>query len=175
MFEKNGPVFQTEREIRAISLNEWQTPDFHVNNAGTKKKRKGFLKSLIIMEEFFLFSGGSTHQWEKSQRVLTFLTQNGSFFRKNFHDREPVENVRKKNSCWWKTSVFRSGRYWFFTGQMDFCVQTIENGWKNFQLSNQRPIFCLFKWWSHMGNYLTKAEKLQFRHSNSTWDKEFFD
>ena len=48
------------------------------------------------MEEFFLFSGGSTHQWEKSQRVLTFLTQNGSFFRKNFHDREPVENVRKK-------------------------------------------------------------------------------
>ena len=32
--------------------------------------------------------------------------------------------------------------------------------------------FCLFKWWSHMGNYLTKAEKLQFRH---TWDKEFFD
>ena len=84
-----------------------------------------------------------------------------------------LKTLGKKNSCWWKTSVFRSGRYWFFTGQMDFCVQTIENGWKNFQLSNQRPIFCLFKWWSHMGNYLTKAEKLQFRHS--TWDKEFFD
>ena len=136
MFEKNGPVFQTEREIRAISLNEWQTPDFHVNNAGTKKKRKGFLKSLIIMEEFFLFSGGSTHQWEKSQRVLTFLTQNGSFFRKNFHDREPVENVRKKK-------ILADGKQVFFAvGDIDSSqdkwtpvFQTIENQ-KNFCCSH---------------------------------------
>ena len=88
MFEKNGPVFQSEREIRAISLNEWQTPDFHVNNAGTKKKRKGFLKSLIIMEEFFssqvaqLINGKnpreSWHFWPKmdlfSERI--FMTVN---------------------------------------------------------------------------------------------------
>ena len=80
------------------------------------------------MEEFFLFSGGSTHQWEKSQRVLTFLTQNGSFFRKNFHDREPVENVRKKK-------ILADGKQVFFAvGDIDSSqdkwtpvFQTIEN------------------------------------------------
>ena len=95
------------------------------------------------------------------------------FFRKNFHDREPVENVRKK--------ILADGKQVFFAvGDIDSSQDKWTFGpnhrkWlKNFQLSNQRPIFCLFKWWSHMGNYLTKAEKLQFRHSNSTWETKKF-
>ena len=107
-----------EREIRAISLNEWQTPDSTL----MRRRRKGFLRSLlIIMEEFFssqvaqLINGKnpreSWHFWPKmdlfSERI--FMTVNLLKL-----------NVREsKNSCWWKTSVFRSGRYWFFTGQMD--------------------------------------------------------
>ena len=103
------------------------------------------MKSLIIMEEFFLFSGGSTHQWEKSQRVLTFLTQNGSFFRKNFHDREPVENVRKK--------ILADGKQVFFAvGDIDSSQDKWTFGpnhrkWLEeflLQLSNQRPIFLSF-------------------------------
>ena len=91
MVEKNCAVFQSfEREIRAISLNEWQTPD----DVNAEKAKGIFEKSSHHHGRIFLFSGGSTHQWEKSQRVLTFLTQNGSFFRKNFHDREPVEVER---------------------------------------------------------------------------------
>ena len=107
-----------EREIRAISLNEWQTPDSTL----MRRRRKGFLRSLlIIMEEFFssqvaqLINGKnpreSWHFWPKmdlfSERI--FMTVNLLKW--------TLES--QKNSCWWKTSVFRSGRYWFFTGQMD--------------------------------------------------------
>ena len=74
-----------EREIRAISLNEWQTPDSTL----MRRRRKGFLRSLlIIMEEFFssqvaqLINGKnpreSWHFWPKmdlfSERI--FMTVN---------------------------------------------------------------------------------------------------
>ena len=169
MVEKKLCRFSKFWKRNSCYFPKWMTNSRLDVNA---EKAKGiFEKSSHHHGRIFLFSGGSTHQWEKSQRVLTFLTQNGSFFRKNFHDREPVEvNVREsKNSCWWKTSVFRSGRYWFFTGQMD---SSFPNHRKSEEflllplLSNQRQF--LKTMISHMGNYLTKAEKFQFRHS--TWD-----
>ena len=137
-----------------------------------RRRRKGFLRSLlIIMEEFFssqvaqLINGKnpreSWHFWPKmdlfSERI--FMTVNLLKW--------TLES--QKNSCWWKTSVFRSGRYWFFTGQMD---SSFPNHRKSEEflllplLSNQRQF--LKTMISHMGNYLTKAEKFQFRHS--TWD-----
>ena len=93
------------------------------------EKAKGIFENSHHHGRIFLFSGGSTHQWEKSQRVLTFLTQNGSFFRKNFHDREPVETTRESQK------ILADGKQVFFAvGDIDSSqdkwtpvFQTIEN------------------------------------------------
>ena len=92
MVEKKLCRFSKFWKRNSCYFPKWMTNSRLDVNA---EKAKGiFEKSSHHHGRIFLFSGGSTHQWEKSQRVLTFLTQNGSFFRKNFHDREPVEVER---------------------------------------------------------------------------------